>query len=344
MNCLIEDMQHDHQYQLGRKLSSIFFGGGTPSLFSGKSIESILMAAEKIFGFNEDIEITLEANPGAVSLEKFQDWKCAGVNRLSIGVQSFLSEFLKKLGRIHSKDDARDAIRFARQAGFRNINIDLMHGLEDQNRDDARFDLQSAIDCDVEHISWYQLTIEPNTVFYKNPPKLPDDDFRSEIRDQGETLLATAGYRHYEISAFSKPGQHCRHNCNYWQFGDYLGIGAGAHGKTTHPETNTIFRHQRLRQPKDYLNRNDRVKSSQVNPNNLPLEYFMNVFRLANKTSMQQFCQRTGLEMDSIRQKILQLKAKGLIAFTDEPINEAYIATTELGRDHLDTLLQEFVI
>ena len=238
---LIADLQQDQPWAQGRKLTSIFFGGGTPSLFSAAGIGQIVSAAEKIIGFNEDIEITLEANPGTFEQEKFSGFRSAGINRLSIGIQSFNDAHLTKLGRIHSGNQALSAIDTARTAGFENFNLDLMHGLSGQSLAEASADIQQAIDLGAKHISWYQLTIEPNTEFYSRPPQLPEDDILADIQQMGMALLDEHGFGQYEVSAFAQPGQRSEHNINYWQFGDYLGIGAGAHGKITCPISSRLF-------------------------------------------------------------------------------------------------------
>ena len=228
---LISDLEQDLPLAQGRKLTSIFFGGGTPSLFSAEGIGRIITAAEERVGFEEEIEITLEANPGTVEQAKFSGFRSAGINRLSIGIQSFNDSHLSKLGRIHSGEQALAAVGTARRAGFENFNLDLMHGLSGQTLDEARRDIQLATDQGANHISWYQLTIEPNTEFYSRPPRLPEEEVLADIQQMGMELLQDRGYSQYEVSAYARNGESSRHNLNYWQFGDYLGIGAGAHGK-----------------------------------------------------------------------------------------------------------------
>ncbi|MET0355328.1 MAG: radical SAM family heme chaperone HemW, partial [Cellvibrio sp.] len=236
------DLQQDVVLAQGRKLTSIFFGGGTPSMLSAKAIAQIVKDAQTIIGFEPEIEITLEANPGTFEQEKFSGFRAAGINRLSIGIQSFNDTQLKLLGRVHGSDEALRAVDVARKAGFDNINLDLMHGLPEQSVMGAKADLAQAIALAPEHISWYQLTIEKNTEFYSAPPVLPVEDTLADIQDEGQVMLAQAGYEQYEISAYAKNKKRARHNINYWEFGDYLGIGAGAHGKITQPEQSRIMR------------------------------------------------------------------------------------------------------
>lgn len=256
INTLIQDLDEDLVEIEDRSLISIFFGGGTPSLFSGHAITTLLQEIQKRIPFQKDIEITLEANPGTVEQQYIRAYHEAGVNRLSIGVQSFQDDKLKALGRIHGSQEAQQAIETAKQAGFNNFNIDIMHGLPNQSVEDACYDIQTAIELKPTHLSWYQLTIEPNTVFYSKPPTLPDEDTLWEIEEQGKALLAKAGYEQYEVSAYAKQGRQCQHNINYWEFGDYLGIGAGAHSKITDPKSKKIERKWKVKHPKDYLNPN----------------------------------------------------------------------------------------
>ena len=278
-------------------IQSVFFGGGTPSLIGAESIARLLTESSKLFSLTADAEITLEANPGVVDNSRVAGYRGAGVNRLSIGVQSFNDSHLRKLGRIHSSDDAKRAIRVARSAGFDNINLDLMHGLPDQTWTDAKRDLLEAISQEPEHISWYQLTIEPNTVFHRNPPKLPNETTLLEIYDRGIRLLEDNGYQRYEISAFARTGKQSKHNLNYWLFGDYLGIGAGAHGKLT--ADNNIYRTSKTRMPKDYL-RNPRKKVTSVTRKDRPLEFMMNSLRLVDGNTLDVFEQRTLCTRDKI--------------------------------------------
>ena len=324
IQALIKDLQQDLKYVQGRKINSLFFGGGTPSLFSGDHYETLLRAIQLEVDFAPDIEITLEANPGTVERDLFSAYKAAGINRLSIGVQSFSDSQLKTLGRIHSAGNANEAINSAIKAGFTRINIDLMHGLPNQRPEQALLDLQQALDFSPEHLSWYQLTVEPNTVFYNTPPTLPNEDLLAEIQSQGQALLQKNNFKQYEVSAYSKaidedkesrlPPTQCQHNLNYWQFGDYLAIGAGAHGKISFPNGD-IFRYQKTRQPKHYLDPK-RIYSSQIekiDAQDLPFEFMLNALRLNNGFNESLFQQRTGLPLDTIEQGLQRGQAQGLL-------------------------------
>ncbi|MGB0449544.1 MAG: radical SAM family heme chaperone HemW [Porticoccaceae bacterium] len=336
---LIADLQQDQPLAQGRKLNSIFFGGGTPSLFSAAGIGEIVSAAERIIGFNEAIEITLEANPGTFEQEKFSGFRSAGINRLSIGIQSFNSAHLEKLGRIHSGDQALSAIKTARQAGFENFNLDLMHGLSGQSLAEARADIQQAIDQGANHISWYQLTIEPNTEFYSRPPQLPEDDILADIQQMGMALLDQHGYGQYEVSAFAQPGQRSQHNINYWQFGDYLGIGAGAHGKITLPQKQQIIRSNKTRQPDNYLSSDIQTlaRHKPIPSEELAMEFMMNGLRLREGVPADYFSQRTGLQGSSIEQQVQKLQSQGLLELDSQQFR-----ATPLGYQFLNSLLQGF--
>lgn len=339
VQALIADLDQELIHVQGRQLQSIFFGGGTPSLFSEKAIAAILSAVEQRIPFDNDIEITLEANPGTTEQSKFSGYLAAGVNRLSIGVQSFQPKHLKALGRIHDKQEAITAINSARHAGFDNFNLDLMHGLPDQTLTEAISDLQQAIDLEPTHISWYQLTIEPNTAFYSAPPTLPNDDRLADIQEAGESLLATNHYLQYEVSAYGQVKKPARHNLNYWMFGDYIGIGAGAHSKLTTMTNNAINRKWKSRSPKDYLSP-DKAFCSGEKPllkDELPLEFMMNALRLTNGFSTTIFSERTGLELKVIRKTIENLYSKKLLSQ-----NNNRIKTTDLGRRFLNEILAEF--
>lgn len=338
IKALIDDLEQELAFVQQRPLTSIFFGGGTPSLFSAESINNILNAVEKRIPFAEDIEITLEANPGTRERNKFAGYRQAGVNRLSIGVQSFQPQHLQTLGRIHNQADAIEAITLARQAGFDNFNIDLMHGLPDQSTDNALADLSQAIAQGATHLSWYQLTIEPNTAFYNTPPQLPEDDQLADIQQAGEQLLQQHGFSQYEISAYSqqRPSQH---NLNYWQFGDYLGIGAGAHGKVSQLSQGAISRRWKTRAPRDYLNPDKAFLAGQrtLNKDELPLEFMMNALRLNQGFSQKTFETSTGLPLDTIRPTLQALEEQGLLYS-----NQHQLATTDLGRRFLNSILEQF--
>ena len=339
VRALIEDLKADLAWVQGRKLHSIFFGGGTPSLFSGQAIGDILKAAEKLIGFETDIEITLEANPGTFEQQKFSDFYSAGVNRLSIGIQSFNNQHLQRLGRIHDGEQAIKAIATAQLAGFNNFNIDLMHGLPEQSLEQAQADIQQAIDSGAQHISWYQLTIEPNTAFYSKPPPLPNDDRLTDIQQGGMNLLHEHQFGQYEVSAFALHGQTSRHNINYWEFGDYLGIGAGAHGKITLPEQDSVIRTSKTRQPDHYLAREGSllVQNSAISRDEMALEFMMNGLRLKNGVATEYFIPRTGLDKLSVATQVADLQRKGLM----EPDSDRY-KTTHLGYQFLNTVLQSF--
>jgi len=333
---LLNELEHFDQTELG----SIFIGGGTPSLFSGKAIAAILNEAEKRFSFSKNIEITLEANPGAIEQKKFTDYRAAGVNRLSIGIQSFNEQRLKNLGRIHNGSEARQAIRAARESGFTNINLDLMHGLPQQSQQEAMHDLQQAVHFEVPHISWYQLTIEPNTEFYKRPPALPPEETLANIQDAGFQLLADSGYHQYEVSAFSQANRQSVHNLNYWLFGDYIGIGAGAHGKRSVANKKTILRTWKTRNPVDYLNEKKSflVGSRNLSQDELPPEFMMNALRLIDGCPVELFEQRTGLSREVIRDTWQHLQANELM--TEDPDR---LQTTSAGQRYLNEVLQKFM-
>jgi oxygen-independent coproporphyrinogen-3 oxidase len=339
VEALKTDLQLEKPFAYGRKLSSIFFGGGTPSIFSAHSIAAILTHVKNTIDFEENIEITLEANPGTFEQEKFSGFHQAGVNRLSIGVQSFNEKHLQTLGRIHNSDEAKNAINIARKAGFNNINIDIMHGLPQQSADNAMQDLQLAIDCSPEHISWYQLTIETNTAFYRQPPTLPNDDVLADIQERGNKLLADNDFTQYEVSAFSKDKLKSLHNLNYWQFGDYLGIGAGAHGKTTDIDSGRIIRRQKTRLPDHYLESSASPKTKQhiVATNELSLEFMMNALRLIEGVPRDFFKARTGLPLSDIQAALTRLQQQQLLADTSE-----HIKTTPLGQRFLNVVLEKF--
>ncbi|CAM4042864.1 radical SAM family heme chaperone HemW [Ectopseudomonas alcaliphila] len=339
VDALLADLDIDVQHVHGRPLSSIFFGGGTPSLFSDRALGRLLEGVERRIAFAPDIEITLEANPGTFEQAKFKGYRALGINRLSIGVQSFQEAKLKALGRIHNGDEAIRAADMARAAGFDNFNLDLMHGLPEQSIEDALFDLRTAIAQAPTHLSWYQLTMEPNTVFWSKPPTLPEDDLLWDIQEAGQALLADEGYAQYEVSAYAQPGKQARHNLNYWTFGDFLGIGAGAHAKLSTPE-GRIQRTWKTRLPKDYL---DPAKAFQAGERllaaeELPFEFLMNVLRLTEGAPAELFSQRTGLPLASLDAARAEAQARKLLRA--EP--ERLCATAE-GQLFLNDLLQQFL-
>ncbi len=337
---LFEDLEQDRPLAQGRPITSVFFGGGTPSLLSAKAIGAILEQLDQRLGFAPNCEITLEANPGTVDESRFTGYRAAGVNRLSIGIQSFQAHHLQKLGRIHDPAQARHAVERARAAGFDNVNIDLMHGLPDQTPDEALGDLAQAIELAPTHLSWYQLTIEPNTEFYRKPPTLPQDDTLWAIQEAGQTTLAEAGYRQYEVSAYARAGHECRHNLNYWGYGDYLGIGPGAHGKITLTEPFDIIRTRKTRLPKDYLNP-DRLlvrHEESVAREDRPFDYFINTLRLVDGMPMDRFEPATGLALSDIRPQLDTLIDRGLLQ-----THSGRLSTTPQGFLYLNDILAEWL-
>ena len=338
---LLADLERDARLTGERPVETIFIGGGTPSLFSPESIGHLLTEAQKRVPFAQDIEITLEANPGTIEAARFEGYVAAGVNRFSIGIQSFQARHLTALGRIHDPAQALFAITQAKQSGVKSFNVDLMHGLPDQTLQNALDDLSQAINQQPKHLSWYQLTIEPNTPFYSRPPELPDDDILWDIQAEGHKLLAASGYEQYEISGYSKPGNQCRHNLNYWRFGDYIGIGCGAHGKLTNIENRSIIRTVKVKHPRGYmtLNRPYLDHQNQVEENDLAFEFFMNRFRLVEPCPQADFAALTGTSLTTPQQDAIeQAISNGLLAETAHNWQ-----VTPMGRRYLNTLLSAFV-
>lgn len=339
VDALLADLDQDLHAVYGRELTSIFFGGGTPSLFSAEALGRLLKGVEQRIPFAADIEITLEANPGTFEQEKFVAYRKLGINRLSIGIQSFQQEKLEALGRIHNGDEAVRAAGMARQAGFDNFNLDLMHGLPDQSLDDALSDLRQAIALKPTHISWYQLTLEPNTVFWNQPPVLPEDDTLWDIQEAGQALLAEHGYAQYEVSAYAQTGRPARHNLNYWSFGDFIGIGAGAHGKLSHPD-GRIVRTWKTRLPKDYLNPAKSFQAGEKSLSNdeMPFEFLMNALRLTAGVESRLYPERTGLSLDTLAEGRREAEQSGLLQ-----VEPSRLAATERGQLFLNDLLQQFL-
>jgi len=335
---LLEDFKQEASAIQGRKLHSIFIGGGTPSLLSADAYHFLLSELSRLATFEADMEITMEANPGTYEHDRFQAYLAAGINRISLGVQSFQDEKLKALGRIHSGQEAKNAIAQLGDSGFSNFNIDLMHGLPNQSQEDALYDLQQAIALKPAHISWYQLTVEPNTVFYSKPPKLPEDDTLWAIQEAGQQLLAEAGFQQYEISAYSKGNRRSQHNLNYWRFGDYIGIGAGAHGKLTHQTTGEIIRNWKTRMPSDYLNAEKQFEAGRrtIETDDKSIEFFMNALRLNEGVEAALFSERTGLSGSAVAKRIKMAKEKGLLT------DGLRLQPTEQGRLFLNDLLALF--
>lgn len=335
---LLQDLEKHLPTIWGRRLISIFFGGGTPSLFSPQAIEKILIGTNTLLNFGPNIEITLEANPGTVDESRFSGFRQAGVNRLSLGIQSLQNEKLQKLGRIHDRDHALRAIAAAQSAGFENINLDIMHGLPNQSIEDALNDLNDALAWKTPHLSWYQLTIEPNTFFHHRPPLLPKEEFLWEIQEQGKKLITENHLQQYEVSAYCLPGKECLHNLNYWEFGDYLGIGAGAHSKMTDSDKQVITRHWNMKNPKDYLNKNFVASETIVSEKDIIFEFMLNALRLSNGFSPTLFTERTGLSFEVIESTLKIAKQKGLL-FADNML----IKPTELGQRFLNNLISLFL-
>ncbi len=340
-DALIRDLQHDcarwETYLQHREVISVFFGGGTPSLFSAESVERILRAARQRLPLAGDAEITLEANPGASEQTRFAAYREAGVNRLSIGIQSFDDDKLRSLGRIHGRDEAMHAAQAARAAGFDNFNLDLMYALPEQTLAEAANDLTQAIDLQPAHISYYQLTLEPDTHFHRHPPPLPDHDLAWDMQLQGEELLEKAGYGQYEISAYAQPDRRCRHNLNYWQFGDYLGIGAGAHAKLSHPATQKIRRTAKQRLPIKYMHQAgtaDALSEHEVPTADRGFEYLLNALRLKRGVSLEQAVQHSFLSAEAFTAMLQPAIEQGLLSLDD-----GRLCTTDTGWRHVDSIL-----
>ena len=341
---LLADLSKDltaYQAAIGhRKIHSIFIGGGTPSLFSAEGIAYLLKEVEKRIAFEPNIEITLEANPGTVEAARFLGYAEGGVTRISMGIQSFEPEKLLKLGRIHDSQEAIQAVKFAQdsaKSGLKSFNIDLMHGLPNQSVQQALADLETGIALNPPHLSWYQLTIEPNTMFYYRKPTLPDDDALWEIFEQGHQLLTRAGYEQYETSAYAKKGFQCQHNLNYWRFGDYLAIGCGAHGKITFP-TGEIYRFSKTKHPKGYMRGEYRYHQEQIEFADRPFEFFMNRFRLLEAVPKSEFEAYTGLNETVVRPTMDWALTQNYITE-----NASHWQITEHGKLFLNELLEAFL-
>jgi oxygen-independent coproporphyrinogen-3 oxidase len=337
LRALVEDFKTQVDFAQGRPIHSVFIGGGTPSLISAQGYQWLFKQLKAIIPFVEGCEITLEANPGTVEHDPFADYLQAGINRLSIGVQSFNTDHLNRLGRIHSNEDAISAIGLARDAGFQRINVDLMHGLPEQTLEQALQDLKLAVEHGATHISWYQLTIEPNTVFFRTQPILPVDDVLEDIQEQGELYLKSQGFMNYEVSAWRKELPSA-HNLNYWQFGDYLAIGAGAHGKVTQPDG--VYRFQKTRLPKDYLAKvpAEHLQFKRIEDAEMLFEFMMNALRLNQGVEAKLYAERTGLSLDGLDELLSSLCERKLMV--DDPDR---LACTEQGHIFLNSVLEEFL-
>ncbi len=329
--CLLRDLDTELE-RTSATIETVYFGGGTPSLFQPRSFGELLQHPS----LQRVREVTMEANPGALECGSFTDYREAGINRVSIGVQSLDPDSLLNLGRIHSPNEARNAVEEALEAGFQSVNVDMMFGLPDQTIDMAMNDLDELIRLGTEHLSWYQLTIEPNTVFGKRPPNVASDDDRADMSDAGLERLAASGFRQYEVSAFTHDAGEfeCLHNVNYWRFGDYLGIGAGAHGKVT-LDNGSIIRTQKTRRPEDYM-RDQNTRTREINREELPVEFMMNVLRMNEGVENEHFGCRTGLSLEGLEPTLSQSREQDLI-------NAHRLSLTEFGRDHLNSVVERFL-
>ena len=340
INALITDLETELPRVWGRQVHSIFIGGGTPSLLSPEGMDQLLCAVRARVNLEPDAEITMEANPGSVEADKLAAFATSGINRVSLGIQSFDNEKLKILGRIHNGEEAKQAVEIALKH-FKSVNLDLMYGLPNQSLEDAREDVQTALSFKTPHLSFYNLTLEPNTYFASFPPKLPDEDMIDAIFEQNLKLLSEAGYKRYEVSAFAKKDQECKHNLNYWRFGDYIGIGAGAHGKISFPDK--ITRQIRERHPDAYMQAietkgNALIESKEIPASDLPFEFMLNTLRLTNGVATNTFSERTGLALSAIAKNLDIASNKGLL----DP-NPASLKASELGLRYLNNLQELFL-
>lgn len=342
VDALLADLEQDLPQVWGRRVESIFIGGGTPSLFSAQSIDRLLSGLRARLTLRPDLEITLEANPGTVEQQKFRAFRAAGINRLSIGIQSFNPEHLQRLGRIHDHDEAVRAVEAAHGAGFDNFNVDLMFGLPEQSVDQALADIHTAIALKPTHISHYQLTLEPNTRFHKYPPPLPEDDDIWVMQEHCQEQLAQGGYDQYEVSAYARAGKRCRHNLNYWEFGDYLGIGAGAHGKITDPASGHITRLWKPRHPRSFLIHAGSSRgidsTQQIRAEDIGLEFMINALRLTDGFPEDLFEERTHLSLAQLEPALSIAQERDLL------IRDAgHIRVTHLGQRFLNNLIELFI-
>lgn len=339
IRALLQDLRDDLPLLQERTVETLFLGGGTPSLFSAGAIRTLLREIAELVPLSSTLEATMEANPGSADADKFSAFRDAGITRLSLGIQSFDDNQLCALGRIHTSAQAHAAIEFTHSAGFNSFNLDLMHGLPGQTLLGAETDLLTAIACEPSHLSWYQLTIEPNTVFHKRPPRLPVEDELANIQQCGEQLLAASGYAQYEISAYSQNGYNCRHNSNYWSFGDYVGIGAGAHGKISFLD-GRIERYAKRRQPQEYMSADSGkfvASTRTLDKGEIVGEFMMNALRLNNGFTLQQFVSRTGLNCAQLQPGLESLYQRELLVREGDAVK-----ATEIGRRFLDSVVAEF--
>ena len=347
IDALIEDLAIDAGAAQGRAFASVFFGGGTPSLFSPDEVGRFVEAARSLVPFARDVEVTLEANPGTVEHGRFGGYRDAGINRISLGAQTFDADHLRTLGRIHGSGDIARAVDEVRGAGIDNFNLDLMYGLPAQSLQQAVADLDAALALEPAHISHYQLTLEPGTVFYHRPPPLPDSDAIWQMQLDCQERLAARGFEHYEVSAYARAGRRSRHNLNYWRFGDYIGVGAGAHGKLTWPANDerahlSVVRSARVKQPREFLRRvaADRVSDRfQVERADLPFEYMLNVLRLTDDFGEDAFEARTGVAFARVAPAVAEAQCKGLL----QTAGVGKWRVTELGQRFLNDLQAVFL-
>ena len=340
IKALITDLETELPRIWGRQVHSIFIGGGTPSLLSANGINELLSAIRARVNLEPDCEITMEANPGSVETEKFAGFAKAGINRVSLGIQSFQNEQLKALGRIHNGEEAKRAIVIAMQH-FKSVNLDLMFGLPNQTLEGAKADIETALSFKTPHLSFYNLTLEPNTYFASFPPKLPNDDEVDAIFEQNLALLEAAGYRRYEVSAYAQKDQECKHNLNYWRFGDYIGIGAGAHGKISFPDK--ITRQVRERHPETYMQGmetkgNALVEAREIPAKDLPFEFMLNTLRLTDGVDTVTFSERTGLPLNAVSKGLDEASKKGLL-----DLNPSKLKATKQGLRYLNNLQELFL-
>jgi putative oxygen-independent coproporphyrinogen III oxidase len=345
IDALIRDFDLELPRLEGRRIDTVFFGGGTPSLFQPEEFSRLLGALKQRIAIAADAEVTLEANPGTIERGRFAGYRDAGINRVSLGAQSFSPRALETLGRIHSAEDTHRAVEELRAAKLDNFNLDLMYALPEQSLDEAIADVRTACALAPAHLSYYQLTLEPGTVFHARPPALPDEDLAWQMQTAGQSLLAEAGYEQYEVSAYARRGARCRHNLNYWLFGDYVGIGAGAHGKLSLALPHEILRTIKPKQPRDYLDQVYRATREPVGENSfilskdLPFEFMLNALRLNEGFTVQSFGERTGLSMGSAEGKLAEGERRGLLTRRADAW-----CPTELGRRFLNDLQASFLV
>ena len=342
LQALLNDLEQDLPRIWGRRVMSVFIGGGTPSVMSPDFYDRLFSELRARIMLSANAEITMEANPGTIDYENFSGYREAGINRLSIGVQSFENDQLQALGRIHDSTQARRAIEIAREAGFKNLNLDLMFGLPAQSINQALNDIEQALEYAPEHLSYYQLTIEPNTYFYSKPPELSDDDLTWEIQKEAQSRIADAGYTQYEVSAYARNGRECYHNRNYWEFGDYLGIGAGAHSKLTDVNQGTVMRLVKEKHPREYINKAATpsviISEQSLKKDDLTVEFMLNALRLCNGFETSLFSERTGLPISVVEKPLQRAEQLGLISWDMKKI-----VPTEKGKLFLNDLLELFL-